>query len=69
MNFWSSNIDRKGRLLRGASALAMLIGAFLLWLGGVAVWPWVLGASGLFVLFEAVRGWCLLRACKIKTPF
>jgi hypothetical protein len=56
-------------MLRGASALAMLTGAFLLWREGVAVWPWVLGASGLFVLFEAVRGWCLLRACKIKTPF
>jgi len=23
--------------------------------------------SGVFVLFEALRGWCVLRACGIKT--
>jgi hypothetical protein len=23
--------------------------------------------SGLFVLFEAIRGWCVLRACGIRT--
>ena len=27
----------------------------------------VLLASGLFVLFESLRGWCALRACGIKT--
>ena len=27
----------------------------------------VLVAFGLFAIFEAVRGWCLLRACGIKT--
>ena len=29
----------------------------------------VLLASGAFVLFEALRGWCALRACGIKTKF
>jgi hypothetical protein len=24
-------------------------------------------ASGLFALFEALRGWCVLRACGLKT--
>lgn len=24
---------------------------------------------GLFTLFEALRGWCAVRACGIKTPF
>jgi hypothetical protein len=69
MNFWAPNIDRKGRLLRGIGALGMFLGAFLLWREGVSVWPWVLGVSALFVLFEALRGWCVVRACKIKTPF
>jgi len=26
-----------------------------------------LAAAGAFVLFEALRGWCALRACGIKT--
>ena len=49
-----------------------LAGAALL-VAGVVLWPstlWagiVLLASGGFVLFEAFRGWCLLRACGIKT--
>jgi hypothetical protein len=63
---FSRNIDKKGRLLRGTIALLLLVGAGFgfaaaLWLG------LVLAASGAFVLFEALRGWCALRACGIKT--
>jgi hypothetical protein len=49
------------------SALLLLaVGGFLFtihWLPAAIV---TLG--GLFVLFEALRGWCVLRACKLKTP-
>lgn len=63
---FSPNIDNKGRLLRGTIALLLFVGAGFgftaaLWLG------LVLAASGAFVLFEALRGWCALRACGIKT--
>jgi len=63
---FAPNIDNKGRLVRGGGALALLVGAgfgftLSLWLGGVLL------ATGLFVLFEALRGWCGLRACGIKT--
>jgi hypothetical protein len=64
--FFSRNIDNKGRLFRGLGALALLIGAGF---GFAAAW-WaggVLLAAGLFVAFEALRGWCFLRACGIKT--
>jgi hypothetical protein len=60
------NLSHAGRLVRGVAAAGLLIGAaFALqtstWLGlGLA-------AAGLFVLFEALRGWCVLRACGIKT--
>jgi hypothetical protein len=60
------NISNTGRLVRGLGALVLLIGAgfgFLasVWLGaGLAV-------SGVLVLFEALRGWCALRACGLKT--
>jgi hypothetical protein len=62
------NLDKKGRRLRGLGAAALI-------LGGLAAWPvslvlsLVLLASGAFVLLEALRGWCALRACGIKTKF
>jgi hypothetical protein len=63
---FSPNIDKKGRLVRGCLALALLAGAAIgftasVWLGVVLL------ASGAFVLFESLRGWCALRACGIKT--
>ena len=66
--FWSPNLERKGRLVRGISALALLGAAALvasesLWVAGI------LAAAGVFSLFEAVRGWCVLRACGLKTRF
>lgn len=63
---FSPNIDTKGRLVRGTMALLLFVGAGF----GFAVAPWlglILAASGGFVLFEALRGWCALRACGIKT--
>ena len=36
---------------------------YVLWLGLILV------AAGLFALFEAISGWCLVRACGIKTKF
>jgi hypothetical protein len=65
-NFFSPNIGNPGRLVRGFGALGLFVGAwfafgFSLWLGVVLV------AAGAFVLFEALRGWCALRACGLKT--
>ena len=63
---FSRNINNKGRLLRGTIALLLFVGAGL----GFSASPWlgcVLAASGAFVLFEALRGWCAVRACGIKT--
>jgi hypothetical protein len=63
---FSRNVSNTGRLVRGVGALALLLGAGIgffvsIWLGVV------LAVSGVFVLFEALRGWCLLRACGLKT--
>ena len=65
-SFLSPNIDTKGRVVRGVGALALLVGAGFgftvsVWLGAALL------ASGVFVAFEALRGWCFLRACGIKT--
>lgn len=64
--FFARNIDNKGRLARAISGALLLIGgvvavSFLWWLGLILL------ASGAFVLFEAMRGWCVMRACGIKT--
>ena len=64
--FLSPNLTRAGRWVRAAGALALLISAaialsFSVWLAIILL------ISGGFVLFEALRGWCLLRACGIKT--
>ena len=64
--FFSRNIDNKGRLVRGLGALGLFVGAWFAF--GVATWlAIVLVVSGGFALFEALRGWCALRACGIKT--
>jgi len=64
--FFSRNIDNPGRLVRGLVALVLLVGAGF----GFTVSVWLglgLLAAGVFVGFEALRGWCVMRACGIKT--
>ena len=62
------NIDQTGRMARGGLSLIFLL------IGGVLV-PYsaplavIFLLIGLFTLFEALRGWCAVRACGIKTPF
>ena len=66
--FFRPNIKRNGRIARGVIGTVCLIAGIILldhkpWLG------WVLIGMGLFAIFEALRGWCLARACGIKTKF
>jgi hypothetical protein len=65
-SLFSPNIGNKGRLVRGVAALLLFVGAGFAF--RASIWlSLVLGASGAFVLFESLRGWCALRACGIKT--
>ena len=64
--FFRPNIGRHGRIARGViGALCLIAGIvlvdFILWLGLVFV------VAGLFAIYEALRGWCLARACGIRT--
>jgi hypothetical protein len=64
--FFRPNIKRHGRIARGVIGTLCLIAGiilvdFSLWFGLIFV------VAGLFAIFEAVRGWCLARACGIKT--
>jgi hypothetical protein len=64
--FFSRNIERKGRIARGTISVCFLVGAWfafkVAWLAGA-----VLVVAGGFTMFEAMRGWCVMRACGIKT--
>ncbi len=69
------NIDLKGRIARAITGVAMIMLAAVLWWRD---WPasatmrWctiiLLCAIGLFQFYEAKKGWCIARACGIKTP-
>jgi hypothetical protein len=65
-NFFRPNLQRNGRIARGViGALCLIAGIVLvdyrLWLGLIFV------IAGLFAIYEALAGWCLARACGIKT--
>jgi hypothetical protein len=64
-NFFRPNIRRSGRIARGVIGTICLIAGISLVdeslpLGLVFV------AAGLFAIFEAIRGWCLVKACALR---
>ncbi len=68
MSFLRPNIDTKGRVLRGIGALAFAVGAALTWPHSHTA-ALALAGSAVFMAFEAARGWCVARACGVKTKF
>lgn len=64
--FFKRNIDNKGRLVRAVISFALFLSAAFIFKTSIIA-AVTLIAAGIFVLFEALRGWCALRACGIKT--
>ena len=65
-NFFARNIDRRGRIVRAVWGAALIIAGLLT--STRSGWIcFALVAWGGFALYEAIRGWCLMRACGIKT--
>ena len=65
-NFFRPNLKRTGRIARGVTGTLCLIAGivlvdFVLWLGLIFI------AAGLFAIYEALSGWCVARACGIRT--
>jgi hypothetical protein len=71
------NIDKRGRMLRlvvGAILETVGITLGVLWFveqgPSWLIWPaaatWL---AGMFVIFEALVGWCAVRALGFRTPF
>ena len=65
-NFFKQNIGRHGRMARGIAGGVLLIAGIIMADFQLAV-SLPLVAVGLFCIFEAIRGWCLLRACGLRT--
>jgi hypothetical protein len=65
--FFEPNIGAKGRVARALGAVLLLAAAFYIreshgWLA------LALACGGGLCAFQALRGWCLLRACGFRTP-
>jgi hypothetical protein len=64
--FLAPNLQTEGRVARGITALIFSVAALV----SVRLsrrLSLVLFASAMFTPYEAFRGWCVLRACGIKT--
>jgi hypothetical protein len=66
MKFFAPNIGVQGRVARGICGLATVSAAWFFREHSASGLALALG--GLFMLFEAFRGWCVARACGLKTP-
>ena len=64
--FFRPNLETRGRLVRGMGGIAFVAVGVALGGGNLMV-SVILIVSGGFMLFEAVRGWCIMRACGLKT--
>ena len=69
MSFWTPNIDCRGRIIRGIMTVVLFAAAFIAHHKGIEWLAVMFAISALVGVIETVRGWCVLRACKIKTRF
>ena len=71
------NIDAKGKLVRLIYGLLMLVAGVLvalLWASPAGGWiAWTVAilllASGVFAIYEARAGWCVVRAMGFRTRY
>ena len=64
--FFQPNLKRQGRIARGVIGALCLIAGIVV-AGDISLWGLILVVAGLFAIYEALSGWCLARACGIKT--
>jgi hypothetical protein len=69
MGFWTPNIELRGRIFRGIMAVALFAAAIIAHHKGIEWLAVMLAIAALVGVVETARGWCVLRACKIKTRF
>jgi hypothetical protein len=67
--FFSPNITGVGRLIRFLIGCAFVFAGWLLGRADYTLPAILLFIGGGFVWFEAARGWCMMRACGVKTKW
>ena len=67
-HFFRPNLDYRGRMARGVIGALCLVAGIII-AGDYSLWGLILVAAGLFAILETIFGWCLVRACGIKTKF
>jgi hypothetical protein len=65
-NFFRPNLQSRGRWIRGLTGAGCVAGGVWFW-SEHQVLAFALFLIGGFCLFQASRGWCLARACGVKT--
>ena len=66
--FFAKNLDRRGRLVRGIGGVLLITAAVYVHEDSPRI-ALALCVVGLFSIYQAIRGWCILRACGAKMPF
>jgi hypothetical protein len=66
MGFWTPNIDNRGRIARAVTGVILVAAGVFAWSEGAQLPGIVCGGIGIFCFYEAKRGWCVVRACKLK---
>jgi hypothetical protein len=64
--FFRPNLKRTGRIARGVTGSVCLVAGIVI-AGDYSLWGLILVGAGLFAIYEALSGWCVARACGIKT--
>ena len=65
-SFFQPNLKRQGRIARGVIGTLCLVAGIVV-AGDISLWGLILVVACLFAIYEAVSGWCVARACGIKT--
>jgi len=66
--FFKPNLNFRGRMARGVIGTLCLVAGIVI-AGDYSLLGLIFVAAGLFAIFESLRGWCLVRACGLKTKF
>jgi hypothetical protein len=66
MKYFQPNLESKRRRDRALCGILIHAAAALAWQFSMQACDILLASAG-FVYFEAARGWCVLRACGIRT--
>ena len=64
--FFRPNIRKQGRIARGVIGALCLVAGIVV-AGDISLWGLILVVAGLFAIYEALSGWCIARACGVKT--